>query len=325
MMKKKVLTLLKESDGYLSGQDICEKLEVSRTAIWKVMKQLREEGYQIESASNRGYRLLEVPDRLTEAELGSRLENSLFGKNIIYKEEIDSTNIEIKRQAEAGALEGTLAVAEFQRQGKGRRGRAWSSPKGSGIWMSFLLRPQLRPENASSLTLVAALAVSRAIEKVAGLSAQIKWPNDLVIGGKKICGILTEMSSEMDFIHYAVVGIGINANIKEFPEELPYATSLFIEGGREYNRAELAAVVLKEFESCYQEFLAEESLERLLSDYNSRLVNRGSQVQVIKGDESLSGIARGVNAQGGLLVETESGIETILSGEVSVRGVYGYV
>lgn len=325
MMKKKVLTLLKEADGYLSGQDICEKLEVSRTAVWKVMNQLREEGYQIESASNRGYRLVEVPDRLTEAELGSRLENSLFGKNIIYKEEIDSTNTEIKRQAELGALEGTLAVAECQQQGKGRRGRVWSSPKGSGIWMSFLLRPQLKPENASSLTLVAALAVSWAIERVTGLSAQIKWPNDLVIDGKKICGILTEMSSELDFIHYVVVGIGINANIKKFPEELPYATSLFLEGGREYNRAELATEALKEFESCYLEFLAVGSLERLLSDYNNRLVNKDSQVQVIKGEGSFRGIARGVNAQGELLVETENGTETILAGEVSVRGVYGYV
>lgn len=295
-MKTKVLTLLKEADGY-----------------------------QIESASRRGYRLLEAPDRLTEAELGSRLENSLFGKNIIYKEEVDSTNIEIKRQAEAGAPEGTLAVAEFQQQGKGRRGKAWSSPKGSGIWMSFLLRPKLKPEKAAALTLVAALAVSRAVEGLTGLPAQIKWPNDLVIGGKKICGILTEMSSEMDFIHYVVVGIGINANIKEFPKELPYATSLFLEGGRQYNRAELAAFILKEFEGCYQEFLSKGSLQTLLSDYNSRLVNRDNEVRVIKDKESLRGTARGVNEKGELLVETESGIEPVLAGEVSVRGVYGYV
>lgn len=324
-MKKEVLMLLKEAKGYLSGQEICESLQVSRTAVWKVINQLREEGYEIESAPSRGYRLAGTADRLTEAELGSRLKGSLFGNHILYKEKMDSTNMELKRQAEAGAPEGTLAVTECQQQGKGRRGREWSSPKGTGIWMSFLLRPLIKPEKVSGLTLVAALAVSRAVEQVTGLKPQIKWPNDLVLHEKKICGILTEMSSEMDFIHYVVVGIGINVNRKEFPEELPFATSLFLEGGREYNRAELAASVLWAFEAYYEEFLSRGSLEGLLAEYNSRLVNRDSQVQVIKDGESLQGIARGINARGELLVETEKGTEVILSGEVSVRGVYGYV
>ena len=249
----------------------------------------------------------------------------MFEKNIIYKEEIDSTNIEIKRQAKAGAPEGTLAIAECQTQGQGRRGRAWISPKGTGIWMSFLLRPEIQPEKAASLTLVAALAVSRAIEKETGLKAQIKWPNDLVINGKKICGILTEMSAEKDSIHYVVVGIGLNVNMENFPEELPFATSLLIEGGRVYQKEPLIKAILREFESCYTDFLETENLEKLLADYNKRLVNLDNQVQIIKDKEALLGTARGVNAQGELLVETKEGIKKILSGEVSVRGVYGYV
>ena len=249
----------------------------------------------------------------------------MFKQNIIYKEEIDSTNTEIKRQAKAGAPEGTLVIAEEQTQGKGRRGRDWNSPKGTGIWMSFLLKPAILPEKAASITLVAALAVSKAIEKETGLKAQIKWPNDLVVNGKKLCGILTEMSAERDNIHYVVVGIGLNVNMKEFPKELPFATSLFLEGGRTYQKEALITAILQEFEDCYKEFLKTENLEKLREDYNKRLVNIDHQVQIIKNEEILLGIARGVNVQGELLVETKEGIQNILSGEVSVRGVYGYV
>ncbi len=324
-MKKEILRLLREKESYLSGQELCSRLSVSRTAVWKAINQLREEGYQIESASHRGYLLVSGPDRVTAAELASRLSGCPFGENIIYKEEIDSTNIEAKRQAEAGAVHGTVVIAESQEQGRGRKGKAWSSPKGTGIWMSLVLRPEIRPERAACLTLTAALAVSRAVEHVTGLSAQIKWPNDLVINGKKICGILTEMSSEMDFIHYVVTGIGINVNMERFQEELPFATSLQIESGRPYIRAELAAWVLREFDACYQDFLETGDLEKLLSDYNERLVNKDRQVQVIKEGEQIQGTARGVNSQGELLVETKDGTEAVLSGEVSVRGVYGYV
>lgn len=252
-------------------------------------------------------------------------ENSFFGRNVIYKEEIDSTNAEAKRQAEAGAPEGTLIIAERQLQGKGRKGRVWNSPEKTGIWMSFLLRPSMEPEKAASITLVTALAVSRAVEKMTGLRAEIKWPNDLVLNGKKICGILTEMSSGMEGIRYLVAGIGVNVNMDAFPAELPFATSLKIEGGREYPREELASSILTEFYACYQEFLKTESLQGLLKDYNDRLVNCGSQVQIIKEKETILGTARGVNEKGELLVETKSGLETVLSGEVSVRGVYGYV
>lgn len=324
-MKKEVLRLLKEKNGYLSGQEISQRLSVSRTAVWKVIKQLREEGYEIESASNRGYRLIQAPDQMTAAELGSRLSGCPLGQNILYKEEIDSTNTEGKRQAEAGACHGTLIVSERQNQGKGRRGRAWTSPRGSGIWMSLLLRPKIKPENASGLTLVAALAVSRAVEQITGLEAGIKWPNDLVMNKKKICGILTEMSSEMDFVHYVIIGIGINVNMKGFPVELPFATSLRIEGGRKYVRAELASAVLFEFSKCYDSFLETENMEKLLLDYNRRLVNKDCQVKVTNGAEEIEGIARGINGQGELLIEIDGRIQRILSGEVSVRGVYGYV
>lgn len=324
-MKKEILRILKETKGYLSGQELCEKFSVSRTAVWKAIGQLREEGYEIESASNRGYRLVGVPDRVTELELGSYLAGCPLGQNIVYREEVDSTNTEAKRQAEAGAAHGTVVLAERQTQGKGRRGKSWGSPEGTGIWLSLLLRSSIAPDKASCLTLVAALAVSRAVEKVTGLKAEIKWPNDLVLNGKKICGILTEMSSELDFIHYVVTGIGINVNMADFPEELPHATSLRIESGKEYLRAELAACVIWEFSACYEDFLERESLEKLLSDYNGRLVNKGRQVQVLKEGRSIQGTALGVNAQGELLIEAGGKTEAILSGEVSVRGIYGYV
>lgn len=245
--------------------------------------------------------------------------------NVIYKEVIDSTSSEAKRQAEAGAPHGTLVVAEHQTQGRGRRGRGWNSEKGDGIWMSFVLRPEIKPENASCLTLAAAVAVSRGIEKVTGLKAEIKWPNDLVLNGKKICGILTEMSSEPDRIRYVILGIGINVNRKAFPEELPYATSLQIEGGRAYEREELFWQVVSEVSACYADVIKTENLDRLLTDYNKRLVNRDCPVKIIKETETMLGTARGVTAQGELLVETEDGIQKIVSGEVSVRGVYGYV
>lgn len=243
----------------------------------------------------------------------------------IILEEVDSTNIELKRQAEAGAKEGTLLIAERQLKGKGRQGRPWDSPKGSSIAMSFLLKPELTPEKAARLTLVTALAVSRAVEKVTGLKALIKWPNDLVINGKKICGILTEMSTGAEGVRYVVVGIGMNVNIEAFREDLPYATSLRIEGGRSYSREALIDKILSEFSVYYERFLKTGSLEGLLEEYNKRLVNRDSRVQIIKEKETMQGTARGVNAEGELIVETENGLETVLFGEVSVRGVYGYV
>ena len=200
-MKTKVLTALKEADAYISGQALCERFGVSRTAIWKAVNQLKEAGYEIEAIQNKGYKILSVPDRLSESELQSIRKTSWAGKEIFYYDVIDSTNTRAKQLAEEGHGTGTLVVADRQDAGRGRRGRSWEGPAGSGIYMTLVLKPEINPNNASMLTLVAALAVSGAITTCTGAKAGIKWPNDIVMDGKKVCGILTEMSAQFDYVN----------------------------------------------------------------------------------------------------------------------------
>lgn len=326
-MKEEILRRLKEAKGYVSGQELCGSLGVSRTAVWKCIRQLEEDGYVIEAVRNKGYRLSEAGDALTEAELRAVLAAKRMGSRIAVLDEVDSTNNEARRLAEEGAPEGTLVLAAKQTAGKGRRGRFWESPKGEGIWMSFLLRPDFEPVHASMLTLVAAMAVERAIRGLCGADCLIKWPNDIVLNGKKICGILTEMSTEDDRIRYVVVGIGINANQKSFPQELSgSATSLLLELGQPVKRALLVKEILEAWEHYYDMFLNTLDFGPLQEEYNENLVNRGRQVQVLARDGQWSGVSRGVDREGQLLVETADGqVRAVMSGEVSVRGIYGYV
>ncbi len=329
-MKNQVLGLLRQSRGYVSGQELCEKLQVSRTAVWKAVNQLKEEGYGIEAVKNRGYFLQSVPDLVTEAEIRSCLSTGFIGQNIAYFPKTDSTNDQIRRLAEQGAPDGTLAVADSQTAGKGRRGRGWSSKAGEHIFMSLLLRPDIQPLHASMLTLVMGLSAARACgeileEQGCEEQIQIKWPNDLVWKGRKLCGILTEISMEMESIRYLVVGIGINVNGTDFPPELKErAVSLCMILGRPLHRAELIARTLKHFEQDYQVFLQTEDLSGLLEDYTSRLVNYGRQVRILDPGNEYTGIARGINARGELLVECDGVLRQVYAGEVSVRGVYGY-
>lgn len=326
-LKDKIIAYLKASQDYVSGQELCERLGVSRTAVWKVIRQLQEEGYHIEAVRNRGYHLLESGDVYTESEIRSLLKTRWAGSNLVFLNETDSTNNEVKRLAEHGAPEGTLVVAELQNAGKGRRGRRWTSPKGTGIWMSLLLRPEFEPYHASMLTLVAAMAVEEAIRMVCGLDCGIKWPNDLVTDGRKLCGILTEMSTDVDTIQYVVVGIGINANIGEFPDDIcGTATSLMLAGGSPVNRAALVAAVMESWEKYYQQFLETLDFSILKEAYNQRLVNCGRVVKVLAPKGDYTGISHGINDAGELLVELEDGqMREVMSGEVSVRGIYGYV
>ena len=325
-LKDKIIACLKASQDYVSGQELCERLGVSRTAVWKVIRQLQEEGYQIKAVRNRGYHLLESGDVYTESEIRNLLKTRWAGSNLVFLNETDSTNNEAKRLAEHGAPEGTLVVAELQSAGKGRRGRSWTSPKGTGIWMSLLLRPEFEPYHASMLTLVAAMAVEEAIRVVVGLDCAIKWPNDIVMDGRKLCGILTEMSTDVDTIQYVVVGIGINANIDEFSEEIrDTATSLLLEGGKPVNRAALAAAVMESWENYYQQFLETLDFSILKEAYNQRLVNCGRAVKVLAPKGDYTGLSHGINDRGELLVELEDGqLRKVMSGEVSVRGIYGY-
>ncbi len=326
-MKKEILKRLKEAEGYVSGQELCDSLGVSRTAVWKAVRLLEEEGYRIQAVRNKGYRLSTDSDVLSVDELSQEICGSWAGKHLVVLKTVDSTNLEARRQAEDGAPHGTLVLAENQTAGKGRRGRFWESPEGTGIWMSLLLRPDFEPVHASMLTLLAAMAVVKGIRQATGLSCQIKWPNDIVLNGKKICGILTEMSTEEDCIRYVVVGIGINANLEGFPEELKEkGTSLLLESGKPVRRAKLAAAVLSVWEDYYEEFLKTLDFSSLMEEYNEHLVNRDRQVTVLAPGGAWQGISMGINREGELLVRrTDGTVEAVMSGEVSVRGVYGYV
>lgn len=328
-MKAEVLKLLRQADGYVSGQQLCEHFGVSRTAVWKVINQLKEEGYQVEAVRNRGYRIIDSPDVMTKNELESLLagQTKWAGQNIYYYPETDSTNIRIKQLAETGAPQGTLAVADTQTAGRGRRGRGWDSPAGSSISMSILLRPAFNPSQAPMLTLVMAYSVAQGIRNCTGLDVQIKWPNDIVLNGRKIVGILTEMSTEIDYINHVVIGIGINVNMESFPEEIAKtATSLRIETGQIVKRAPVIAAIMKEFEKNYDEFTKHKNLSYLKEAYDALLVNCGRTVCILGERESYEAIALGINERGELLIRKEDGTEeAVYAGEVSVRGVYGYV
>lgn len=333
-MKEKILRALRENQtGYVSGTALCEQFGVSRQAVWKNISALKENGYAIESVSNKGYRLLSSPDKLYAPDILSRISDDCLCKKVECFDTLDSTNIRAKQLAELGEEEGVLVIAEEQNAGKGRRGRGWSSEAGVGIYMTLLLRPKLPPYRVSGLTLLAALALTKAIWEVCRVEAEIKWPNDVIIAKKKICGILTEMSSEENYIHYVVVGIGMNVNAAAFPEEIEnIATSIFIQTGKKVNRCELAASVVQHFCKYYERFCIEQDLSSVAREYNAVLANRDKEVKVYYGmvenaspEQIDIGIAKGIDSEGALLVEIDGQIKKIVSGEVSVRGLYGYV
>lgn len=326
-MKEEILRLLRSTDGYISGQELCNRFGVSRTAVWKAINQLKEAGYEIEAQQNKGYRLMTAPDLMTEAEIKSLMHTEWVAKEVLYFDTIDSTNTKAQELAEKGYPSGTLVVADKQESGKGRRGRSWVSPSGTGIFMTLMIKPDINPNNASMLTLVAALAVAKAITSVTGEKALIKWPNDIVINGKKVCGILTEMNAQFDYINHIVVGIGINVHNESFPEEISQmASSLMIEaGGKRFHRAQIIAETMSYFEQYYDTFLKTQDLSALVREYDELLVNRNKSVRVLDPKEPFDGKAMGITPKGELIVDTWESRKLVSSGEVSVRGIYGYV
>ena len=325
-MKAKILTALREAEGFVSGQELCERFGVSRTAVWKAINQLKKEGYEIEAVTNRGYRIVAVPDILSENELCSIRKTQWVGKKIYYYDCLDSTNVRANRLAEEGAEHGTLVVAGRQESGRGRRGRNWESPENTGIFMTLLLRPKIESQNASMLTLVSAMAVTKAIEQITQLPAKIKWPNDIVVNGKKVCGILTEMSAQIDYVNHIIIGIGINVQNEVFPDEISrVATSLYLEAGKKINRASLIEAVWEWFEKYYDIYLKTQDLTKIVPEYDSYLVNLNRKVRVLDPKEPYEGVARGITPQGELIVDTWESRRLVSSGEVSVRGIYGYV
>jgi len=327
--KEKLIALLREGENYISGQELCEYFGVSRNAIWKAMNNLRAEGYEIEAISNKGYKLKTTPDILSKEEILSKIRSQRIGRGLYYYASTDSTNLRIRDLADSGAEEGTLAVADMQTAGRGRRGRTWLSPSGMNVYMSLLLKPDIDARCAPMITLVMALAVAQGINTVTGLDTKIKWPNDIVVNGRKVCGILTEMNMEADYIKSIVVGIGININEEsenDFADEIrSTATSLRIETGELVNRAQVVAETMNIFEKYYEVFLKDMSLEGLKEEYDKHLISIGKAVRVLDPKQEYEGISRGINEQGELIVERADGnIVNVYAGEVSVRGLYGY-
>ncbi|MGN1148227.1 MAG: biotin--[acetyl-CoA-carboxylase] ligase [Lachnospiraceae bacterium] len=326
-MKSEILSLLRGTDSYISGQELCERFGVTRSAVWKAIGQLKKEGYEIEAVPNRGYRLTACPDVLSQNELESRMHTKWAGKRLAYYDSIGSTNVQAKLMAEEGAPAGTLVVADEQTAGRGRRGRGWDSPPGRNLYFTLLLRPDFAPDKASMLTLVMALAVWEAMEETYEAKAGIKWPNDIVLQGKKVTGILTEMSMQGEDIQHVVIGVGINVKKQEFaPEIAERATSLEAELGREISRALLLEKIMEHFEKDYEAFCQTYDLSLLMETYNACLVNCGREVRVLDPAGEYTGLAQRINEKGELLVQTPDGkVQEVYAGEVSVRGIYGYV
>ncbi len=337
-MKDRILQALCETDSFLSGQQLSDLLGVSRTAVWKTIGKLKDEGYEIEAVTNKGYRLIRGKDTdvLNQTEIARRLTTGWAGHPVIYEEKTGSTNDDIMRLADKGACEGTLAVASLQTAGKGRRGRTWVSPDEGNVYMSILLRPHIPVAEAPMMTLIMALAVYEAMqaqhypEKV---RFGIKWPNDLVVSVdkgpyKKFVGILTEMRLEDAEIKDVTIGIGLNLNMETVDPTLAQtATTLRLAVGRKVNRAQIAADCWNCFERDYEEYLAAGSLQPLLDRYCSASVNLGRMVRVLDPRGEYTGMAREVTPEGELVVALEdgSGERRVGTGEVSVRGVMGYV
>jgi len=328
-LKEDILSVLKSNTGtYVSGQSLSEKLNVSRTSVWKYINALKEDGYIIESVSKKGYKLLSSPDILTYDEISPFLETRKIGRDLFHYETLDSTNDTAKLMASKPGLDGAVIISEEQTTGKGRLGRQWTSPKHKGIWMSIILKPDLEPAVVPRITHISAASVILALKEL-GIHALVKWPNDIILNNKKICGILTEMSGEINKIAYIVVGIGINANLNkdDIPSEISEkASSLFVETGSEADRKLIAAKVLNKFEILYNNFLSTGSIDDSIKicKENSALI--GSDVRIICRQKETKAHAVDLNSKGELMVEFEDGhIEPIISGEVSIRGLNGYI
>lgn len=326
-MREKILEELYSNKGkHISGELLRTKLGVSRTAIWKHINALKEEGYNIETTPRKGYMLLEMEDKLLPKEIEVLLSNNTIGSKIICFDSIDSTNSFAKKEA-SNLDDGAVILSEEQTAGRGRRGREWTSPKGTGIWMSLVLKPNIPPTEGVKMTQIAAAAVCKSIRELTKLDALIKWPNDIVINGKKVCGILTEMAGELNEIRYIAVGIGINVNIISFPEELNnVATSILIEGGRKIDRKNLVVNILKNFEALYNIYINDLNFDEALNTVKKYSAILGKQIKIIQGNKEKIVRAIDIDREGLLLVEMEDGTRQLISsGEVSIRGERGYI
>jgi len=320
--ERTLLALRRAGDGFLSGEELSRLLGVSRTAVWKAVQALREEGYEIISRPRQGYRLEKMPDLLLPAEIRWGLKTRWLGRNMYYKDVLASTNELARDLARRGEEEGTLVVTEEQVAGRGRRGRSWYSPRGQGLLFSLILRPPLQPAQAPQLTFLAAVAVAETLKEELGLAAGIKWPNDIYIGGRKVAGILTELSAELDRVNYVIMGIGVNVNtpLEDFPPSLRgSATSLQVEAGRALSRVALLQELLLRLEDWYKTFI-QDGFVPLRRRWKDLALVLGKEVQVLGPNGTFSGVAVDVDDFGALLVQVPGGqVRRVLAGDVSLR------
>lgn len=319
-----ILSALRDAgDGSVSGADLSQQLGISRAAIWARIEELRKLGYDIEASPHLGYRLLDSPDVLHADDLLARLgKTTIIGRDIRVFEETTSTNDVVEKLARDGVKEGVVVFAESQTKGRGRLGRKWMSPPRKGLWFSILLRPELRPQETTQLTVAAATALRRAIISRTGLQPEIKWPNDILISGKKVAGILTELNAELDRVKHVILGVGVDVNLSaaELPAELrKIATSLRIESGETVSRPELAADILRELDCDYARICSGQ-FAALADEWEKNCATIGRGVVVHTGGRQMRGRAESLDDDGALLLRTEHGhLERIIGGDVSLE------
>lgn len=322
-IKQVILKAFHDHPGrFISGEELSQTCGCSRTAVWKHIEELRQDGYEVEAVRKSGYRLLTAPDRLSAAEITASLDTKRIGQRVIAHDEVTSTQTVAHEAAARGAEEGTLVLAEVQTGGKGRLGRRWHSPKGTGVWMSLIIRPAIPLPKTPQMTLLTAVTVARTIREETGLPVKIKWPNDIFIGDKKVCGILTELNAESDRVNYLVIGIGVNVNsvAGDFPPELvEVVTSLRIETGESVKRTRFIQQFCRFFEEEYDYYM-QHGFERVKAEWerNSYTIGRWVNVQTIS--QQLEGRAVALDDEGVLLVEDKSGVvHKVYSADVNYR------
>ncbi len=324
MRAKIIEALAAAGETPVSGHDLADALGISRNAVWKHVEALRVRGYVIESTHARGYRLMSAPDSLTPDAVGAHLATKWLGRNLICHDVTGSTNDDAGRLAREGAVEGTVVLADAQTAGRGRLGRDWVSRPRLNLYASLLLRPAIAPADAPQLSLVAGVAVADALERE-GIEAGIKWPNDVLIDGRKVCGVLTEIEAEADMVGSVVVGVGVNLNsvIGDFPEELhDRATSIRMATGRMVDRASFAATLLECFELAYERW-REHGFAELKGDWERRSVLIGKPVEVAAASASAQGICVGIDSDGALLLKGDGDeVRRVIAGDVTLVGGY---
>ncbi|PLX79177.1 MAG: biotin--[acetyl-CoA-carboxylase] ligase [Desulfuromonas sp.] len=315
-----LLNLLRNgSGGWISGAELSRQLGISRAAVWKQIEQLRQEGFRIEAQKSKGYRLLAMPEELTEAALTMGQVLPIVGRRVITLGKTDSTNLQAATLGAEGEAEGTVVFADSQSAGKGRRGRTWCSPPGTNLYLSLLLRPAIAPWDAPQLTFLSAVAAARALRNVSRLPITVKWPNDLLVNGRKVAGMLNEMQAESEQVGWVVLGIGINVNMRreQFPEDLRYpATSLALEVGEDVSRLAIARELLAELDRAYAVYLRD-GFAPIRSAWLELFPFVDRLVEISGAGETVSGRVTGVDGDGALLLVDDRGKELrILSGDV---------